>query len=96
MDIQEHSNGTAVKVKIQPRASRNRIAGELGDMLKVTLTAPPVDGAANAACIEFFASLLKIPKKQVEILSGHTGRTKLIKFYGVTKDELQRVLGVGD
>ncbi|WP_418790533.1 DUF167 domain-containing protein [Phosphitispora sp. TUW77] len=92
MDIQEHLDGTAVKVKIQPRASRNRIAGELGGILKLTLTAPPVDGAANAACIDFFSSLLKIPKKQVEILSGHTGRTKLIKFYGVTKDQLMRVL----
>ncbi len=96
MDIQEHSDGTAIKVKIQPRASRNRIAGKLGDTLKVTLTAPPVDGAANAACIEFFASLLKIPKSRVEILSGHTGRTKLIKFYGVTGDELQHIFAAED
>ncbi len=89
MYIQEHPSGVIVKVKVQPRASRNRIAGVLGDALKVTLTAPPVDGAANAACIEFFADLLQLPKNQVEILSGHTGRTKLLKLNGVKSEQLK-------
>ena len=92
MDIKEYPDGTALKIKVQPRASKNRISGFLGDTLKVTLTAPPVDGAANTACVEFFASLLSIPKSRVKILSGHSGRTKVIKFFGVTGDELHQII----
>ncbi len=90
MNILEHPDGVAFKVKVQPRSSGNRLAGMLGDALKVMLTAPPVDGAANAACIEFFASLLKVPKSRVEILSGHTGRTKVMKIYGINSEELKK------
>lgn len=89
MLMQDHPDGVIIKVKVQPRASKNRIAGVLGDSLKVTLTAPPVDGEANAACIDFFATWLKIPKNAVEIISGHTGRTKLLKILGVTSTELK-------
>jgi len=90
LNILEHPDGVAFKVKVQPRSSGNRLAGMLGDALKVMLTAPPVDGAANAACIEFFASLLKVPKSRVEILSGHTGRTKVMKIYGINSEELKK------
>jgi len=90
LNIQEHPDGVIFKVKVQPRASCNRIAGMLGDALKLMLTAPPVDGAANTACIEFLASLLKVPKNRVEILTGHTGRTKLIKIHGVSGDDLKK------
>ena len=89
MFYQDHPEGVVIKVKVQPRASRNRIAGVLGDTLKVTLTAPPVDGAANAACIDFFSTLLQIPKHRIEIMSGHTGRTKLLKLYNVKSAEIK-------
>ncbi len=92
MDIQEHPDGVVMKIKVQPRASRNKIAGTIGDALKVMLTAPPVDGEANAACIEFFSDLLGIPKRDIEILTGHTGRNKTIKLYGLTKSKLTEQL----
>ncbi|HWI54707.1 MAG TPA: DUF167 domain-containing protein [Desulfobacteria bacterium] len=88
MDIQEHTDGVVLKIKVQPRASRNKIAGQIGDALKVMLTAPPVDGEANAACIDFFSDLLGVPKRDIEILTGHTGRNKLVKIYGLTKSKL--------
>lgn len=90
MFCQDHPDGAVIKIKVQPRASKSRIAGVLGDALKITLTAPPVDGAANAACIEFFSTLLNLSKSKVEIISGHTGRTKLVKFYGINSAEVKK------
>jgi len=86
---QEHQDGVVIKIKVQPRASKNRIAGMLGDALKVTLTAPPVDGAANAACIEYFSSIMNLPKNRLEIISGQTGRTKLLKIFGIKIADLK-------
>lgn len=89
MFCQEHQDGVVIKIKVQPRASKNRIAGMLGDALKVTLTAPPVDGAANAACIEYFSSIMNLPKNRLEIISGQTGRTKLLKIFGIKIADLK-------
>jgi uncharacterized protein (TIGR00251 family) len=74
--LQEDSNGIILKVFIQPRSSKNMIAGQHGDTLKIKLTAPPVDDAANKMCIQYLAKCLKIPKSSIEIISGHTSRTK--------------------
>lgn len=95
MDIQEHPDGVVLKIKVQPRASRNKISGVIGDALKVVLTAPPVDGEANDACIDFFSDILGVPKKSIQILSGHTSRTKLIKVYGLTKSDILEKVGEG-
>lgn len=89
MFIQDHPDGVVIKIRVQPRASKNRVSGPMGDTLKVAVTSPPVDGAANSACIEFFAGLLKVPKTTIEIISGHTGRTKLLKIYGVNSREIK-------
>ena len=63
------------------------IAGRHGDTLKIKLTAPPVDGAANKMCVQYLAKFLKIPKSSLEIISGHTGRTKRILLrYGNGKN----------
>ena len=93
MFCQEHPDGVVIKIKVQPRASKSRIAGLLGDSLKVTLTAPPVDGAANMACIEFFARLMGLPKSRIEIISGQTGRTKLLKIFGINSADLKEKIG---
>lgn len=74
--LQENSNGIILKVFIQPRSSKNMIAGQHGDALKIKLTAPPVDDAANKMCVQYLAKCLKIPKSSIEIISGHTSRTK--------------------
>ena len=76
--IQESSSGIILKVFVQPRSSKNMIAGQHGEALKLKLKAPPVDGAANKMCIQYLAKCLKIPKSSIEIISGHTSRTKRI------------------
>jgi len=76
--IQENSRGIKFKVFIQPRSSKNMITGLHGDALKIKLKAPPVDGAANKMCIQYLAKCLKVPKSALEIISGHTSRSKLI------------------
>lgn len=74
--IQEDSKGIILKVFIQPRSSKNMIAGCHGDALKIKLTAPPVGGAANKMCIQYLAKCLKIPKSSIKIISGQSSRTK--------------------
>jgi len=80
--INKNAKGIIFKVFIQPRSSKNMIEGIYGDAIKIKLTAPPVNGAANRMCIKYLANILKIPQSKIEIISGHTSRTKylLIKY----------------
>jgi len=93
--LREGSNddGVSFAVRVQPRARRNAIVGELGDALKIALTAPPVDGRANEACIEFFADLLGVPRSSVTIASGQSSRNKVIRVTGMSAEEARRRLG---
>ncbi|ABO49256.1 protein of unknown function DUF167 [Desulforamulus reducens MI-1] len=91
-DIKEDQNGVVVKVRVQPRASKNSLAGEMEGALKVRLTAPPVDGAANEACCKFFGELFGVAKSKVEIIAGHTGRNKLVHIQGVTEKQARFIL----
>jgi len=95
--VQEEQNGRAVvfSAKIQPRSSREAVVGILGDSLKIALTSPPVDGAANEACIRFVAAALQVGRRDVTIASGHTGRNKRIRVQGLSAAEfLRRVAGL--
>ena len=76
--IKETPDGLIFKVRVQPRSSRNQVSGLYGDALKINLTAPPVDNAANKACVAFLAKLLSVAKSSVTIVSGHTGRNKQV------------------
>jgi uncharacterized protein len=89
----ETLSGATFAVKIHPRARENAITGELGDALKVSLTAPPLEGKANAACIAFFANLLKVPRSSVTIASGLSSRSKLIRVAGLSAEETRKRLG---
>ncbi len=92
--IRETAVGVTFAIKVQPRARKNAITGELGDALKLALTAPPVDGRANEACIEFLAKFLDVPRSSVTIASGETSRNKVIRVAGVTADEIRRRIGM--
>ena len=92
--IHESAGGVTLPVKVHPRAKKNAIAGELGDALKLALTAPPLDGRANDGCIEFFANLLEVPRSSVTIASGETIRRKVIRVAGVSADEVRKRLGI--
>lgn len=88
--LRESAGYVSFAVKVQPRAKKNAITGELGDALKLALTAPPIEGRANEACIEFFANLLKVARSSVTIASGESGRRKVIRVAGLSADELRK------
>lgn len=84
IDIQTKPEGIVFKVYVQPRSAKNQISGVHDDALKLKIAAPPVDGAANKAVIQYLAKCLKIPKSSLEIVSGLSSRTKriLYRFHG--------------
>jgi hypothetical protein len=82
--IREEDGCVTFAVKIHPRAKKNAISGELGEALKLSLTAPPLGGRANEACVAFLAKLLKVPRSSVSIASGHTNRYKVIRVASVS------------
>lgn len=78
--LKKHAKGVTFKVRVQPRGKKNTVVGLLDDALKIKITAPPVDGAANLLCIKFLSNLLKVPKSALEIISGQTSRIKMIRL----------------
>jgi uncharacterized protein len=92
--IQNSPTGATFAVRVHPRAKKNAITGEVGDALKLALTAPPVDDKANEACIDFFAKLLKVPRSSVTIAAGQTSRTKVIRVAGLSAEELRQRLKI--
>jgi uncharacterized protein (TIGR00251 family) len=90
--IHEGRTDISFAIKVHPRAKKNAIMGEIGDALRVSLTAPPIDGRANQACIEFFAKLLKVPRSSVTIASGLSSRNKVIRVAGISAAELRKRL----
>jgi hypothetical protein len=84
--------GTVIfAVRVQPRASKDEIAGEIAGAIKIRLQAPALEGRANEALIEFLAQLLKTPKGAVRILSGERSRVKRLEIRGVTKQQIERL-----
>ena len=81
--LTETPDGAVLNLRIVPRAAKNAIQGELGDALKIRLCAPPVDGAANAALIEFLSDFFSLPRARVQLLSGATSRNKRVLLAGL-------------
>ena len=81
--------GAVLNLRIVPRAAKNALAGEHGDALKIRLCAPPVDGAANAALIEFLAETFALPRARVQLLSGQTSRTKRVLLAGLSAAQVR-------
>jgi uncharacterized protein (TIGR00251 family) len=90
--IADTSRGAAFAVTVHPRAKKNALTGEAGDALKLALTASPVAGRANDACIEFLANLLKVPRSSVTIASGKSSRRKVIRVAGISAEQVRRRL----
>ncbi len=83
--------GTALTVRVIPRAHRDELAGLLEDgTLRIRLTAPPVDNKANEALIRFLARLLRVPKHKIEIIAGHSSRNKLVSVLDLEPEEAER------
>ncbi|MEK6742408.1 MAG: DUF167 domain-containing protein [Nitrospirota bacterium] len=81
-----------LSVRIQPRASKNGVTRMEDGSLKIRLTAPPVDGAANEALIKFLSDTLSVGRSQVEIVSGHTGRQKIVRIGGMNEADVIQLL----
>lgn len=90
--VNETAKGATFAVKVQPRARKNAITGTLGDAIKLALTAPPVEGKANHAVIDFFADFFEIPRSSVSIASGETSRNKLIRVSGISAQHVRERL----
>ena len=85
--IETTPSGVRIRLRVQPRASRTEVVGAHGDVLRVRLTAAPVDGAANEALVRFLAELLGVSKGAVQLVGGETGRTKLVKVEGISEPQ---------
>jgi uncharacterized protein (TIGR00251 family) len=83
-----------LKVHLQPRASRDGIIGLHGDALKVRVAAPPVEGRGNKALARFIAKKLNISPSQVEIIVGQHSREKLLRITGISREAVERALGI--
>ena len=84
-----------MSVKLQPRASANEVGEPLGNELRIKVTAPPVDAAANEALVRLLAERLDYPRSKVELVRGQTSRHKLVKLYGISVEEVLAKLGNG-
>ena len=89
ISVKDTPSGATFAVKLHPRAKKNAITGTLGDALKISLTAPPLEGRANHACIEFLADVLKLPRSSITIAAGQTSRNKLIRISGVSAADVE-------
>ena len=86
ISIRDTPDGATFQVKVQPRAKKNAIVGEVGEALKLALTSPPVEGRANEACIEFLARLLGVSRSSIAIAAGATSRHKVIRVSGLNAE----------
>jgi uncharacterized protein len=89
--FQKTSDGVVLNVRVAPRASKTEVQGVLGNMLKIRLQAPPVDGKANAALVEFLADTFDIAKSSVVLLSGETGRVKRVLIRDLDEAAIRRL-----
>ena len=90
--LHETEDGVILRVKVQPRASRDEVVGVKGDALKVRITAPPVEGAANTRLLTVLAKKLGIPRGRLELRTGSTSRLKSIIIQEISAAEIRRRL----
>lgn len=87
---QVQTKGVMLRLRVSPRSSRNALLGEWGDALKICLRAPPQDGKANSALLDFLSELLQVPKNHIDIISGAAGKTKRILIQSGNAPEIVR------
>ncbi len=87
-------DGVLLSVRIQPRASRNELVHMDDGVIKIRLTAPPVDGAANDALVKFLADRLSVAKSRIEIIAGLTSRDKVIRIRDASDEDVMRLLNI--
>ena len=94
LDFGDGIGGTALAIRVTPRANKNEITQVLSDgTIKITLAASPVQGKANLALIKFLAEILDISPANVEIIAGDKGNNKIVSIYGIDSDQVNKRLG---
>jgi len=92
--INEKGDSVELSIYVQPRSSQNSISGLFDDKIKIKLTSPPVDGAANELLIKFLAKKFSIAKSKICILSGEKSRNKVLRFLGLSEKEAKKILKI--
>ena len=92
--IEGRGGSVYMRIHVQPRASKNEVAGIHGDSLKLRLTSPPVEGAANALLLKFVSKMLGVSKSAIRIISGEKSRQKTLKVEGLSSPEVMQLLGL--
>jgi uncharacterized protein len=92
IDLQEKGGAVTFRVRVQPRASRDGVAGEHNGAIKLRVSAPPVDGKANEACRRLIAGLVGVSPSAVEIISGESSKDKLVRVHNVSAERIRRLL----
>ena len=91
--ITEREGAVTFEIKVQPRASRTALAGQHGGAIRLSVAAPPVEGKANEECRRFLADLLGVRRAAIEIVSGASSRTKVIRVRGIAPERVRLALG---
>lgn len=94
LEVQRTREGLTIRLRVSPKASRDKVGGVHDGALRVAVTAPPVDGAANAAIVKLLAKALGVGKGALSIVRGQSGRDKLLAVAGLEPEELGQRLGV--
>jgi hypothetical protein len=92
--VRDTAHGAQFALRVQPRASRNAFVSVMGDAIKLAITAPPVDGKANQAVIDYLSDFFRVPKSSITIVSGETGRNKLIAIRGMSAEQVLKMLNL--
>lgn len=88
VDLRRRGDAVTFRVRVVPRASRDKIAGIHDGAVRIRLTAPPVEGAANEALVAFLSSVLRVPKREIELVSGQAARNKVVSVSGLSPEEV--------
>ncbi len=89
VELRQRGEAVSFRVRVVPRASRDKIAGIHDGAVRIRLTAPPVEGAANEALVAFLSSALRVPKRDIETVSGQTARNKVVSVTGLSPEEVE-------
>ena len=92
ISLTERKDGISLAVRVQPRASRSGVAGEVDGALKLRLAAPPVDGEANEELVRLLAKLFALPRANISLLAGATSKNKIVLLAGATKAGIEQAL----
>lgn len=94
LELSEKNGAIIFTAKVVPRASKTEIVGEYAGALKIRLSAPPVDGAANAELIKFLSKTFGVSKSAVKIIGGETAKIKQIKIENLKSNDFLKIVGI--